>query len=179
MMVYRKRQTGYTLMEVLVVIVILVLVAGIVYTATAQVREKGRQAVCSSQLHQIGLALKLYQSDYNGRPPEGKNEYWQLGLPPPSNMWLAPYIKNRQVWFCPNDARQDRSASSYRWYWWEGVGPLGQFRDRPALCGARLPLLDCPWHGMEQGTDTFLLILRWDGTVKGQYIQVPMTPCLD
>lgn len=179
-MIYRKRPVGYTLMEILVVMAILVLVAGIVYTATAQVREKGRQAVCISQLHQIGLALKLYQADYNGRPPEGKMEYWQLGLPPHSNMWLAPYIKNQQVWFCPNDTRPKKDNPSYVFHWWDpGPTPMGIFRDHTALCGTRLPLLDCRWHGMQQGTDTFLLILRWDGTVKGQHIQVPMTPCLD
>jgi prepilin-type processing-associated H-X9-DG protein len=51
----------------LVVIAIIGILAGMVFPVFAKAREKGRQAVCMSNLKQISLAMLMYMDDHAGR----------------------------------------------------------------------------------------------------------------
>jgi hypothetical protein len=64
------------------------------------------------------------------------------------------------------------------WLGCQGPGP-NCFPYVANRCRERLPLYDCPWHGLHADVSTFDLILRWDGRVEARYIQLPATPCLD
>jgi hypothetical protein len=70
----------------------------------APAREKARQAVCISNLTQIGHAFRMYRDDWGGVEPQKgvQMEYWQLGLPPfhPKEK-LEPYLNSKQIWICP------------------------------------------------------------------------------
>jgi len=57
---------GFTLIELLVVIAIIAVLAAILFPVFAQVRAKGRQAACQSNLKQLGTAFALYASDCDG-----------------------------------------------------------------------------------------------------------------
>jgi len=65
----RGATTGFTLIELLVVIGIIALLAGLLFPVFASVRGKARQATCQSNLRQIGMALQMYASDYDGQYP--------------------------------------------------------------------------------------------------------------
>src|SRR5580692_9326501 len=54
---------GFTLIELLVVIAIIALLAAILFPVFSQAREKARQAMCLSNLYQIGLAMLQYTQD--------------------------------------------------------------------------------------------------------------------
>src|ERR1700735_1577937 len=56
---------GFTLIELLVVIAIIAILAAILFPVFAQAREKGRQAVCTSNLKQIALGGLMYVQDYD------------------------------------------------------------------------------------------------------------------
>lgn len=61
--------SAFTLIELLVVISIIAVLAGIALPVFSQVQEKGAQTKALSNGKQIGLALKLYATDHDGRFP--------------------------------------------------------------------------------------------------------------
>ncbi len=56
-------------MELLVVIAIITVLAGLLMPALSKAREKGRQAVCMSNLRQLSIAFVMYTIDYEYYPP--------------------------------------------------------------------------------------------------------------
>jgi len=114
----RRGQQGFTLIELLVVIAIIAILAAILFPVFAQARSKARQAMCLSNMKQIGLAFSMYTQDYDenmcpvyiqgAATPSPTTEVAEGGL-----LWykedylktwhklLLPYTKNVFVFKCP------------------------------------------------------------------------------
>lgn len=65
-----RRKSGFTLIEVLVVVAIIALLLSILLPTLAQARRQAKRTVCGSNLHQIGIGLLLYQQTYKTFPPQ-------------------------------------------------------------------------------------------------------------
>lgn len=175
-----RTQDGISLIELLIVVAMIALLLGIVFAATASVREKGRQTVCISNLRQIGMAISMYRQDWSGGDPNGRMEYWQLGLPPGPvvKLQLDPYVKNREIWLCPNDSSPRREVQidfpfirSYGNRW---LAP--GFEEKVSRCGEETPLFIDFNHGWKQHRVRYLLLLRLNNHVKGKLILFPPEP---
>jgi len=102
----RTPASGFTLIELLVVIAIIAILAAILFPVFAQAREKARQASCVSNLKQLGVAMRMYQDDYDGVhiPAYDFGYGWRKC---PFKIWpdfVQPYVKNIQIFACPSAA---------------------------------------------------------------------------
>ncbi|GMU23458.1 MAG: hypothetical protein AMXMBFR13_35360 [Phycisphaerae bacterium] len=65
------RFSAFTLIEVLVVVAIIALLVAILLPSLGRARAGARSSVCGSNLHQFGIALSIYSTQYNGYIPRG------------------------------------------------------------------------------------------------------------
>ena len=124
MMRRTRRTAGFTLIELLVVIAIIAILLGLIFPVFTRAREKAREGACQSNLKQIGVALRMYINDHDGRlltaavngatyvhnaqtieamrvlEQTADAGAWRLGWP----TLLFPYTKNYGICFCPSDS---------------------------------------------------------------------------
>jgi prepilin-type N-terminal cleavage/methylation domain-containing protein len=61
---------GYTLIELLLIIVIIAILAAMLSPALARAKAKGQQTACLNNLRQLSLFMQLYTDDYNDTFPK-------------------------------------------------------------------------------------------------------------
>ncbi len=98
----RRAVPGFTLIELLVVIAIIAILAAILFPVFSRAREKARQTSCLSNVKQLSLAITMYTQDYDEMLVPSRQGFngGPLGLIWPA--FLAPYVRNTQVFVCPS-----------------------------------------------------------------------------
>ena len=92
-----KNRNGFTLIELLVVIAIISILAAILMPAFVQARNKARQAVCMSNLRQIGMSAMMAMLD-------GDDIYPTAGS----------LIGSGGIYICPSDPNGSTNGFSYQ-----------------------------------------------------------------
>ena len=117
-----SNRRAFTLIELLVVIAIIAILAAILFPVFAQAREKARQTACLSNEKQIGMGIMMYAQDNDETYPNANPPTPAInGGTGPYLSWdqqIAPYVKNVQVYACPDDTYTYNPATSYRF--WDG-----------------------------------------------------------
>jgi len=108
---------GFSLIELLVVILILSLLAGLLLPALAKARRRARDAKCLSNLHQLYVAYQAYLNDFpDGLFAMGLGDVNMGGHPEEllderpdfvgdwTGLWMGamePYVLNKKIYECP------------------------------------------------------------------------------
>ena len=127
---------AFTLIELLVVIAIIAILASLLTPAAKDALERGRAAVCSSNMHQLGVALYGYMVDHAGYTPP-----WdEIGVDPngvrlPDGLFYNMYRRHwhYSAWF---------KSGPYLGGPRDGNGFLGPYL--VGVEGTRFGILGCP-----------------------------------
>ncbi len=109
---------GFTLTEILIVLAIVGIIAAMLLPVFAQVREKGRQATCQSNLKQIAAAVSMYVQDSDEMMPQwggsfAPNRYITWLLDPYLKTQVAGSSARHGVWICPSRSAASNEDNSY------------------------------------------------------------------
>jgi prepilin-type N-terminal cleavage/methylation domain-containing protein/prepilin-type processing-associated H-X9-DG protein len=132
--VHRQPRAAFTLIELLVVIAIIAVLIGLLLPAIQKVREAANRMKCTSNLHNIGLALHNFESTHGRFPPGAVNgPFPAAGVPNTSHHgWVAfllPYLEQQAL---------------YQRYRWDLSGGWGTPGDREPVTSVPLKRLQCP-----------------------------------
>jgi prepilin-type N-terminal cleavage/methylation domain-containing protein/prepilin-type processing-associated H-X9-DG protein len=72
-------KSGFTLIEILVVIGIIALLAALMFPVFSRVRENARKTTCASNMKQLSLAFQQYVQDATRYPLPGQYQKWNNG----------------------------------------------------------------------------------------------------
>jgi general secretion pathway protein G len=90
----QRRQRGFTLVEMLLVLVILATLAAIVYPKVMGRSEQARITAAQTQIANFKTALDAYEVD-NGKYPQGRNGLNDLIVQPRDAVsWHGPYLES-------------------------------------------------------------------------------------
>ncbi len=117
---------GFTLLELLLVIALIALMAGLIFPTMETLRRQAESTVCASNLRQIGLAvLQKMQDNGNTFPLVEQGDASDPYYPPEKEVknlleTLKPYGITEKALRCPSDVKTHNyfgsRTNSYEWF---------------------------------------------------------------
>jgi prepilin-type N-terminal cleavage/methylation domain-containing protein len=124
----KKKFGAFTLIELLVVVAIIAVLVAILLPALKSARDAAKAVVCGSNLHQDGISLAQYATDFAGLyPPTNYNynttQFYNINTVGCHGsfyyLWKANYVPNPRSWYCPGS--EFRFESNWEPNPWTGV----------------------------------------------------------
>lgn len=129
----RGKRSAFTLMELLVVVAILAILAGLLLPVLARTRATARQTACLSNMRQLVTGHHLYLQDWDDQLPAwlwpGPHRPASPGPTPTWTFFLAPYLRSSGVYRdegaaeSPSGSTGTPSLADYVLLTWEWAGP--------------------------------------------------------
>jgi prepilin-type N-terminal cleavage/methylation domain-containing protein len=101
----RPSISGFTLIEMLVVLVVIGILMSLTLPVVVRVRDDARTAPCISNLRQVGMAIRMYMDDHNGGRPIGFQPVYDGG-----------YFGGQGVLLCPEDSTGNWGGNYFEEY---------------------------------------------------------------
>ena len=111
------QRAGFTLMELMVVVVIVGILFALVAPFAKRAIENGRATQCMSNLRQFGMGLSAYLADHDMTMPVLKGGRAKLTQDEPViDKVFRPYLKDIRILACPSDPKYAKeTGTSYFW----------------------------------------------------------------
>ncbi len=113
----RKTDKAFTLMEVLVCVAIIAILSGLLFSVLSPAKASAHKATCTSNLRQIGLAVTLYEHDYDDQMPYfAFNEFVDPNRKTHGKDLLASYGTTDDLYSCadrPRDMFSSAKGAAY------------------------------------------------------------------
>ena len=123
----KKIRTEFTLVELLVVIAVIAILAGLLLPALNSAREKARTVQCANASRQMGLSVSMYQNDYDEHFPivwynKENNDAGQTG-------WAKTLVLNKmmdsKLLVCPSVPTDTfkplANHKTLNWWLWQNI----------------------------------------------------------
>jgi general secretion pathway protein G len=133
----RRNEAGFTLLEILVVIVILGLLIGLVAPAVLRQLGGARVSIAHQSIARIGSVLDMYKLDVGSYPTTDQGLEALVQAPAGVSNWNGPYVQSGQVpvdpWNHPYVYRDpsDRAGHEYDLC---SLGPNGDASGSDMIC---------------------------------------------
>jgi general secretion pathway protein G len=88
------RERGFTLMEMLVVLVIIGLIAAVAIPQVMKLLESAKHKAARIQLETVAQSLGYYQMDMGGYPGTKEGLPALLSVPQDNELWNGPYVRD-------------------------------------------------------------------------------------
>ena len=109
---------AFTVIELLVVMGIIAVLAGVAVPLYARVTQNARAAACVSNMRHLGTGLSLYLGDHNMRMPTLLAARQHSTDPGPViDDTLNTYVTDPRVFACPADVNGVAAQSGTSYYW--------------------------------------------------------------